>query len=182
MLIFGMPINLHWGSVMFHNILVCVDGSAHADRALDEAIDLATTERARLTILTAIPRPPFWASTPETAGGIERLTSDLSDEATATLRAAVDRVPDSISVTKILSGEPIRDALMERIETGGHDLLVMGSRGRGALSASVLGSVSHYALNHSPIPVLIVHADEDEPRASHPDDEPGVAETAAPAA
>lgn len=146
---------------MFHNILVCVDGSAHADRALAEAIDLAATERARLTILTAIPRPPFWACTPETAGGIERLTSDLADEATATLRAAVDRVPESIPVTRILTAEPIRDALMERIETGGHDLLVMGSRGRGALSASVLGSVSHYALNHSPIPVLIVHAEEE---------------------
>ena len=35
----------------------------------------------------------------------------------------------------------------------------MGSRGRGALSASVLGSVSHYALNHAAVPVLIVHAD-----------------------
>jgi nucleotide-binding universal stress UspA family protein len=146
---------------MFHNILVCVDGSAHADRALSEAIDLADAERSRLTILTAVARPPFWACTPETASGIESLSAELADEAAAVLRAAVDRVPASIPVTKILSTEPIREALLERIETGGHDLVVMGSRGRGALTASVLGSVSHYALNHSHIPVLIVHAEED---------------------
>jgi hypothetical protein len=36
----------------------------------------------------------------------------------------------------------------------------MGSRGRGALTASLLGSVSHYALNHSRVPVLVVHAQE----------------------
>ena len=48
---------------------------------------------------------------------------------------------------------------MSRMKDSNYDLLVMGSRGRGALTASLLGSVSHYALNHSPIPVLIVHAD-----------------------
>ena len=38
----------------------------------------------------------------------------------------------------------------------------MGSRGRGALSSSVLGSVSHFALNHSAVPVLIIHTPDDE--------------------
>jgi nucleotide-binding universal stress UspA family protein len=146
---------------MFRNILVCVDGSAHAEQALTEAIDLAAAERSRLTILTAIPRLPYWACTPTTAAGIESLAGDLAAEATAALRAAVDRVPASIPVTKILTKEPIREALMDRLETGDHDLVVMGSRGRGALSASFLGSVSHYALNHCHVPVLIVHAEGD---------------------
>lgn len=146
---------------MFHNILVCVDGSVHADRALSEAIDLAASENARLTILTAIARPPYWACTPATAAGIESLFSDLRTEAETALRDAVDRVPASIPVTKILSLKPIREVLMDQIRSGRHDLVVMGSRGRSALTASFLGSVSHYALNHSHVPVLIVHADAD---------------------
>ncbi|HEY2260588.1 MAG TPA: universal stress protein [Solirubrobacteraceae bacterium] len=152
---------------MFHNILVCVDGSIHAERALDEAIDLAGAGNGRLTILTAIPRPPYWAASPVTAAGIESLACELEREANTALTKATDRVPVSIPVTKILSREPIREALMHRIESGQYDLVVMGSRGRGAISASVLGSVSHFALNHSAVPVLIVHtpdevaADED---------------------
>ncbi len=176
MLMFGMPIKFEspQGVVMFRNILVCVDGSAHAERALSEAIDLAAAERSRLTILTSIPRPPYWACNPVTAAGIEPLANDLANEAKAALKAAVDRVPASIPVTKILTREPIREALMARIRSGEHDLVVMGSRGRGALTASLLGSVSHYALNHSQVPVLIIHT-EDEARgwAWHPADRVG---------
>jgi nucleotide-binding universal stress UspA family protein len=150
---------------MFHNILVCVDGSPHSDRALAEAIDLADCQRSRLTLLTAVSRPPYWANTPMTAAGIEPLAVELQHEAQATLCAAVDRVPESIPVTKILSEDPIRDALVCQIKSGRYDLVVLGTRGRGALSASLLGSVSHYALNHSDVPVLIVRADEEAERA-----------------
>ena len=146
---------------MFHNLLVCIDGSAHADRALSEAIDIATAGRGRLTLLTAIPRPPYWATSPATAAAVEPLTADLAREARKNLKAAVDRVPQEIPVTTVLSEKPIREAITDRLVKGSHDLLVMGSRGRGALSATVLGSVSHYALNHAAIPVLIVHTEQD---------------------
>jgi nucleotide-binding universal stress UspA family protein len=150
---------------MFHNILVSVDGSDHSDRALDEAIDIARADQARLTILTAIHQPPVWATSAMAAGACAVSAADLEKEAVDIMRRAVERVPADLPVTTIISRKPIRNALMSRLETANHDLLVMGSRGRGALTASLLGSVSHYALNHSPIPVLIVHADR-PPKAS----------------
>ena len=144
---------------MFRNILVCVDGSPHAERALIQAIDLAAESRARLTILTSVPKPSRWiCSSALTAGAYQTMAADFEREAVEILRDAVGRVPDSTPVTKILTHEPIREALMHRIGDGCHDLLVMGSRGHGPLSSSVLGSVSRYALKHSPVPVLVVHA------------------------
>jgi nucleotide-binding universal stress UspA family protein len=146
---------------MFRNILVAVDGSAHAAQALAEAVDIATLSRGRLTVLTAIPQPPGWIGAPGASAAYLPLAEELEQESTEILRHAIDQVPESLPVTKILTHVPIRNALHEQVMNGQHDLVVMGSRGRGALRASLLGSVSHYALNHSPIPVLIVHTDED---------------------
>jgi nucleotide-binding universal stress UspA family protein len=143
---------------MFRNILVAVDGSASSDRALAEAIDIAGS-CARLTLLTAVNRPPGWVSTPATAAGVQSLAVDLERQAQEALHDAVELVPASTPVTKILTYQPIRIALMDRLAGGEYDLLVMGSRGRGAFSSTLLGSVSHFALNHSPVPVLIVHED-----------------------
>jgi nucleotide-binding universal stress UspA family protein len=149
---------------MFRHILVCVDSSPHSRCALRQAVDLADTQNARLTILTAVCRPPYWANTPLTAAGIEPLASELEQEARQTICDAVDAIPQEIPVTKILSEEPIRDALIGQIKTGHYDLVVLGTRGRGRLRASLMGSVSHYALNHAEVPILIVRAEgEDEP-------------------
>lgn len=148
---------------MFRNILVAVDGSPHAEQALAEAIDIADGSHGKITILTAVPKPPAWASTPATVAACAPLAGELETESTDALAHAVQRIPESVPVTKILTHEPIRAALLDRIRTANHDLLVMGSRGRGAISASLLGSVSHYALHHVPIPVLIVHAEDARP-------------------
>jgi nucleotide-binding universal stress UspA family protein len=144
---------------VFRNILVTVDGSDHAQRALDEAIDIARAGRGRLTLLTAVNPPPAWAASSLATGAAAVSALDLEREAVQVMRQAVARVPDDVPVTTVISRRPIRSALMKAVSCGDYDILVMGSRGRRALAASLLGSVSHYALNHSPIPVLIVHAD-----------------------
>ena len=145
---------------MFHNILVAVDGSAHADQALSDAIDLAQGEHSRMTLFTATVPPPSIAYLGATGAAVAALAKDADAAAEATLRRAVSRVPEDLPVTTVLSRQPVLQALIEQIERGHHDLVVMGSRGRGAVRAALLGSVSHYVLNHSPVPVLIVHATE----------------------
>jgi nucleotide-binding universal stress UspA family protein len=152
---------------MFRNILISVDGSPHAEEALRQAIDIASAGNGRLTILTAVPKPSPWAANPAAAAIVEALSDELEHEFTDVSRHALSEIPESIPVTTIVTHEPIRLALEHQIESGKYDLLVMGSRGRGAISASLLGSVSHFALNHSKIPVLIVHADE-QPEAATP--------------
>jgi nucleotide-binding universal stress UspA family protein len=143
---------------MFHNILVAVDGSPHADEALTDAIDLADAEHARLTLFTAIAPPPAIAYFGAIGEAVTTLIQDAEAEAEAILRRARARVPDHVSVTTVLTRQPVQPALVRQIKAGHHDVVVMGSRGRGAVRSALLGSVSHYVLHHSPVPVLIVHA------------------------
>jgi nucleotide-binding universal stress UspA family protein len=144
---------------MFCNILVSVDGSEDAQHALKQAIDLARCEHAKLTILTAVPHPSTFAYAPAAAPAACELERELEREFVAILKHATSEVPNDLPVTTILAHKPIRRALLERIKDGHHDLLIMGSRGRGAVRSALLGSVSHYALHHSPVPVMIVHSD-----------------------
>ena len=144
---------------MFHDILVAVDGSPEAEQALTQAIDLAEKGHTRLTLMTGAPKVPPIAYIGPTSAGVAEVDADALASAEALLRRARDRVPDDIPVTTILTEQPIRTALLEQINRGRHDLVAMGSRGRGAVRAALLGSVSHYILNHSPIPVLIFHRD-----------------------
>ncbi len=144
---------------MFHNILVAIDGSPDSDQALTQAIDLAEAEHARLTLFSAATAPPAAAYLGMSGQVVTNLARDAEAESEAILRAAVERIPDDVSVSTELGSEPVRPTLINQITTGHHDLIVMGSRGRGALRSVLLGSVSHYVLHHSPVPVLIVHAD-----------------------
>ena len=145
---------------MFHNILIALDGSEHADRALQEAIDLADSEHARLTLFTAVVPLPTGAYVDAAGTAVTTAIREVEAKAEEILHAARERVPDDLPVTTVLSKEPVLPALIRQIKDGGHDLLVMGSRGRGAVRSALLGSVSHYVLNHSPVPVLVVYAEQ----------------------
>jgi nucleotide-binding universal stress UspA family protein len=128
---------------MFRNILVAIDGSLHADKALMDAIDLADSEHARLTLFTAVVPPP--AVTYFAPGApVADLVRDAEARAAAILARARASVPDHVSVTTVLSREPVLPALLGQIKDGHHDLVVMGSRGRGAVRSALLGSVSDY--------------------------------------
>src|SRR5205807_8098110 len=114
------------------------------DEALTQAIDLAAREHTRLTLITDVQKLPSVAYIGLSAAPMTEVDAGARSWAESVLRTARDRVPDEIPVTTVLTDQPIRGALIEQIRRGGHDLIVMGSRGRGAVRATLLGSVSHY--------------------------------------
>ncbi|MGD1053317.1 MAG: universal stress protein [Candidatus Dormibacteria bacterium] len=144
---------------MFHSILVPVDGSAHADAALTQAVDLARCQRARITLLSAW-RPFVWYGGAVAPVGVdvEQLESEVEAETRNIAEAARGRVPEGIEVDTAIVCERPADAIIHEVERGGHDLIVMGSRGRGGLRSLLLGSVSTSVLHRSRVPVMVVHA------------------------
>jgi nucleotide-binding universal stress UspA family protein len=144
---------------MFRNILVAIDGSPDSGQALTQAIDLAESQHSRLTLFSAVVTPPTAAYAGVSGEVVANLVRDAEAETETILRTAARQVPDQVSLSTVLSSEPVRHALIHQIKEGAHDVVVMGSRGRGAVRSVLLGSVSHYVLHHSPVPVLIVHAD-----------------------
>ena len=142
---------------MFHRLLVAFDGSSHAHRALTEAIDLAGTIHADVAVLTVVPDPSdavlgYIAQSPD-----EHLGEQTMSNAQDMLDGAVDTVPEGLPVTSILKRGEAGRAIVDEAAAGDHDLIVMGSRGRGGLRSLVLGSVSHHVLHSSAVPVLVVH-------------------------
>jgi nucleotide-binding universal stress UspA family protein len=143
---------------VFLNILVAIDDSAHAARALDEASDLARAQRSRLTIICVASRGA-WRFLAGPYAGMMPTQDDADEAAERTIAEARRRVGDDIPVTTVVSRGSPGEAILTQAREGLHDLVVMGSRGRGAAASALLGSVSHHVLHHARVPVLIVHAE-----------------------
>ncbi len=158
---------------MFRQLLVAYNGSAPAQAALLEAIEIARTGNARLTVMTVVPQPALWA-----LGFGHECPVDPDDfgdqvvrEYQGRLDAAVGRVPHDIPVTKLLRLGPAAPAILEEANSGRHDLLAMGSRSRGDLASLLLGSVSRRILRDSRITVLSMasgHHQSARPRRQSP--------------
>ena len=142
-------------SSVYRNILVAIDGSPDADAALAHAAELARDQRARLTLVTAVPQVP---ATALLASGAAPPRSEVIKHYAELLRVAAAALPEDVSVTTLLVEGPAPRALIERSKSGAFDLIVMGSHGHGRLHTSLLGCVSQKVMQASPIPVLLIRA------------------------
>lgn len=135
-------------------ILVGVDGSKHSYRALDTAAEMAFRERRPLHILHCYqPYPASLSPAPPSADVTATLRTLAEDVVTRARRQVQNQWPD-LTVSASLSTHDAREKLSAVSHHG--SMLVVGSRGLGAMHSLVLGSVSMYVAHHSACPVLVV--------------------------
>jgi nucleotide-binding universal stress UspA family protein len=139
------------------SILVPLDGSPHASAALDRAIALAESSGARLTLLHVIEPPQLPPVGGFYVAGL--MTPESEDEAEALLDRAADRVPDGIRIATIVRRGDAAEEILRRVDAACHDLVVMGSRGHGALRSLLHGSASRAVLHRCLVPVIVLTAD-----------------------
>jgi nucleotide-binding universal stress UspA family protein len=140
-------------------VLVAFDGSPGAWAALEQAIAVAVSNRALLTIAGVVQEPRFvWAgpgaiAVPYTRDSMRR---ELEQEMRRVLAGARDEVPATVSVTtRILNGRPAK-VLAALAQDGGYDLVVTGPRPVSRLRRLLHRSVTHALLSHCQTSVLAV--------------------------
>ena len=143
-------------------ILVAVDGSSPSLRAVDLGADLAAKYGAELLLMNVMPEQAMVDPTLREFARSEGLEGSpyevfrafvskaLSDAQTHANDAGVSRVTPEIA-----TGDPAA-VILAAAEHRSIDLIVLGRRGRGQLSALLLGSVSQKVANGAACPVLIV--------------------------
>jgi nucleotide-binding universal stress UspA family protein len=150
------------GGCMISKILVPTDGSKTAQRAAVYAVDLAKQLNASIIALSVIDKRMFLAQAvpaAKTAKHTPETVEDYLTESAKGYAGEIKKLCDQSGVTCHLSvkmGYPVEEIAKEAKHAQA-DLIVMGSRGRSALSATVLGSVS-YGMIHTDksVPVLLV--------------------------
>jgi len=147
---------------MISIILVPSDGSKTAQIATEYAVDLAKQLNASIIALTIIDQRSIIAQTVPISETVRHTIEPIEDylrEAAEGYVGEIKNLCDKSGVAAEISikrGHPVEEIVKEAKRSKA-DLIVMGSHGRSALSATVLGSVSYGVIhNDKKIPILIV--------------------------
>jgi len=139
-------------------ILVAVDGSEHAWKALDLAVSLAKGSDAELFAIHVVPYEPL----PEGVREFARVENVPIEEENAryhhdrTLGDAITHAAETRAREQGVAGVTAwtaegrpAEAIIRAAREGNVDMIVMGSRGLSDAKALFLGSVSHKVANHA---------------------------------
>lgn len=143
----------------FRHILCPVDFSAHSDRAMEYAGDLAQRFQADLTVLhviydpldiacSHIPHPPLEQLREESIRGAERMLDRR-------VRRRLRHLPRT--KTAVAAGAPFRQ-IIRYAEEHRVDLIVMGTQGLTGLDRLIMGSTAERVVRMAPCPVVSLHA------------------------
>jgi nucleotide-binding universal stress UspA family protein len=143
---------------MFSRILVAVDGSPFAERALKCAVDIAKKYQAKLIIIHVVLRR-FYAVTPSEAGVLATtvFVKEMEAEGQEIINKAdaYAKSEDADYECKLFRGVPAEE-IVKAAQSEKVDLIVVGGRGLTEVRAFLLGSVSDKVSHHAKCPILIV--------------------------
>jgi len=137
---------------VFTNVMWATDGSAHADRALGYATQIALQEGATLHAVHVVEKfatgrvagQNAYLNEDEIAAKIQREVGDESEDIASVLHVIIGKTGDAAAL------------IAERAREVKADLIVVGTRGHSPLSGAILGSVTQRLLHLAPCPVLAV--------------------------
>lgn len=134
-------------------VVVGIDGSAGAIHALDWAAERTDWFGQIRPVITWT--YPVWAAADPMLGAPPPVpVGDFEAEAIATAEKAVAHIPEAKRLP-VVCGRGAAGPFL--VETGADaDLIVVGTRGRGAIADGILGSVSSHTVAHATVPVAVV--------------------------
>jgi nucleotide-binding universal stress UspA family protein len=142
---------------MYKKILVPLDGSELARKALDHAEKLAKTFDAEIILFQVVPFMPIYGS-PEL---VTPLIVDEKQKETAQkylTHLAEEMKNRGHRVTfMVRTGQQVAVEIIDFAKESGVDLIVMCTHGRSGITRWVLGSVAHKVLTRAETPILLIH-------------------------
>jgi nucleotide-binding universal stress UspA family protein len=146
-------------SVFPTTILLATDGSDEAKRATEAAVELSKDTGSELHVAYVLPSPAQLIGHHLYSDEMrESLIGGAEREAERFLKEQAERIGSDgakVAETHLRSGDPDKEILRlaEALEVG---LIVIGSRGLGAVSRALMGSVSDSVVRHAHCPVFVV--------------------------
>lgn len=141
---------------LFKKILVPIDGSQTASKALDYALKLAQADQAEVRLVYCIDELSL-LSNHEYSGEIAQLARENGHkvlESGMTLASTAKVKADTRLIDRV--GQRLGESVADAAGEWGADLVVLGTHGRRGIGRVLLGSGAEQVMRMSPVPVLMV--------------------------
>jgi nucleotide-binding universal stress UspA family protein len=145
---------------VFRSLVVPLDGSELAERALPYAVKLASARGGHIMLMRVALGPM------PSGANWEQQQLEAVNEAEAYLASVRERVGSGLPVQTSVAYGHAATQILDTVKKIDADGIVIATHGRTGLAHLVFGSVTETVLAHSPVPVLAVHARPGEAAAT----------------